>query len=487
MRSETVKFTDRHHIDNCFVPTDQTLQIEHAMQIPTENLRIATVRYDLNFCRIYVSPAYLKIVVIEGMEILGKTVDELWWPTNMSAKAYREILEELMRSGKETEVRLEWTDSDGHLLCYIEKLMPEYDEQGEIVGVSVLVIDISTLRRYQILENKRQQVFEKLAHANKLEEILEQVALYVESAIPDALCSILVLDEMQNRLETVIAPSFSGSYKTLFNSPASTLNSGCCSGWETVVALAERVVLDDLSNSSCMRSCQAFLQDMGVVACWSEPIFSSTRQLQGVLCLYFKQTGSPNQDDSALLLQGAVLCSLSIERKQREQLQYSLACYDPLTNLPNRRLLGKRLHEEINKAQRGNYGLALLFIDLDRFKEVNDTWGHHTGDVLLMEATKRIQACVRESDTVARLGGDEFVIILPQTSDPTTFERVAQNIVSIMQKPFDFAEHSAEVSASVGIALYPNDAADPETLIDCADRAMYASKKRGRNTYSIMT
>lgn len=171
------------------------------------------------------------------------------------------------------------------------------------------------------------------------------------------------------------------------------------------------------------------------------------------------------------------------QRKEAERQLRHQASYDLLTGLPNRRLFGVRLNKEIAKAERGGYGLAVLFIDLDRFKEVNDTLGHAVGDRLLIESAQRIQSCVRESDTVARFAGDEFVVILPKVGQTGLLERIAQNMVASVSKPFYFGEHSAYVSASVGIAIYPQDGHNAEMLISRADQAMYAAKEAGRNNF----
>jgi diguanylate cyclase (GGDEF)-like protein len=489
MPNEIVSFDKqyRHNADS-MLSEGRRFHLERALRMPMENPRIATVRYDRNFCRIYASPSYLQIIVSErAADILGKSVDELWWPTNISAKAYRALLEEVMLGGRESDVTLEWTDGDGRLVSYLEKLVPEYDTAGEIAGVSVLMIDVSVLRRQQMVENHRQRVFERLAHGDDLAGVLKQIALYVESAKPGVYCSILVLDEEQTHLQTAVAPTFPSSCKKMLDSWVSAGQAGCCDGWDVSAVRAERVIVEDFSKQPRSRACRKLIREMGAAACWSEPIFSSSRQLLGALRLYLKQAGRPDQDDTALLLQAAQLSALSIERKRLEQQIYSQACYDPLTHLPNRRLFGNRLHEEIVKAERGAYGLAVLFIDLDHFKEINDTWGHEAGDGVLVEAAQRIQACVRESDTVARLGGDEFVIILPEVGNTRPFERVAQNIVSVMGRPFYYAAHDATVSASIGIAIYPVDATHPEALIHCADMAMYAAKETGGNTYSIFS
>ncbi|MGZ5001228.1 MAG: putative bifunctional diguanylate cyclase/phosphodiesterase, partial [Methylomonas sp.] len=175
------------------------------------------------------------------------------------------------------------------------------------------------------------------------------------------------------------------------------------------------------------------------------------------------------------------------ERKEAERQLIYQASYDVLTELPNRRLFNDRLHEEIAKAERGESGFALLLIDLDRFKEVNDTMGHGVGDRLLIETSRRIRACVRETDTVARLAGDEFVVILPNTVGAELLSRIAEGLVSRMAEAFHFDDRIAYVSASIGIAVFPRDAGHAEALIACADRAMYAAKEAGRNNFSFFS
>lgn len=175
------------------------------------------------------------------------------------------------------------------------------------------------------------------------------------------------------------------------------------------------------------------------------------------------------------------------ERKQSEELIWSQANYDQLTLLPNRRLFADRLGQELRKLHRTEHQLALLFIDLDRFKDVNDTLGHQAGDVLLVEAARRISVCVRATDTVARLGGDEFTVILSEITDTTHIDRVAQAIVSSLEVPFILGGNSAYVSASIGITVCPGDGEDVETLLKNADQAMYQSKGEGRNRYSYFT
>ncbi len=175
------------------------------------------------------------------------------------------------------------------------------------------------------------------------------------------------------------------------------------------------------------------------------------------------------------------------QKKRSEELIWQQANFDPLTSLPNRRMFRDRIDQEIKKSRRDGLLLAILFIDLDRFKEVNDTLGHEMGDKLLVEAAERIRSCVRESDTVARLGGDEFTIILNDLEDHGSVERITQSILDKLSEPFVLGEDLTYVSASIGITLYPDDASDIDELLRNADQAMYAAKDHGRNRYHYFT
>lgn len=171
------------------------------------------------------------------------------------------------------------------------------------------------------------------------------------------------------------------------------------------------------------------------------------------------------------------------ERKRLEARIRHDAYYDALTGLPNRRLFEDRVTEAFKHAKRSGGKLALLFIDLDRFKEVNDTLGHRIGDLLLVEASRRICGCVRETDTVARLSGDEFIVALTDAGNADAVGRIVQHILDALGAPFVLEGQLAHVTASVGMALYPDDGNSVDTLMSCADQGMYAAKAQGRNGY----
>ncbi|WP_296511125.1 EAL domain-containing protein [Rhodoferax sp.] len=174
-------------------------------------------------------------------------------------------------------------------------------------------------------------------------------------------------------------------------------------------------------------------------------------------------------------------------RKAAESLVRQQAYFDPLTGLPNRRMLRDRVEQEIKRNRRDGKRLAILFMDLDHFKEVNDTLGHDSGDVLLVEAAQRLRACVREHDTVARMGGDEFTLLISELEAGQGLEHLLQKLLQNMSAAFVVGQERVFVSASIGVTFFPDDGSEVETLYRNADQAMYAAKNAGRNRFSYFT
>jgi diguanylate cyclase (GGDEF)-like protein/PAS domain S-box-containing protein len=178
----------------------------------------------------------------------------------------------------------------------------------------------------------------------------------------------------------------------------------------------------------------------------------------------------------------AVFHDITEMRRKDEHIRH-MAFHDALTGLPNRALMQDRLQHALERAQREGGRLALTFIDLDRFKDVNDSLGHNIGDLLLQEVARRIKGRLRTSDTVARLGGDEFVVLMEDLTEAGHFASVAQELIADIARPMQLLGHTVDISASMGMAFFPEDGSDPLDLMKCADTAMYAAKVAGRNTY----
>ncbi|MDH4449818.1 MAG: EAL domain-containing protein [Rhodoferax sp.] len=174
-------------------------------------------------------------------------------------------------------------------------------------------------------------------------------------------------------------------------------------------------------------------------------------------------------------------------RKEAEALVRQQAFYDPLTGLPNRRMLRDRIEQEIKRNRRDGRMMAVLFIDLDHFKEVNDTMGHDTGDLLLVEAARRLRSCLREHDTVARMGGDEFTLLITELDEVAHLQPLLHKLLQTLSNPFDLLQERVFMSASIGVTICPDDGQEVETLYKNADQALYVAKGAGRNRFSFFT
>lgn len=289
----------------------------------------------------------------------------------------------------------------------------------------------------------------------------QQLAAMVYRAIGEA---ILVAD-LKNRIVAI--------------NPAFTALTGYTE--EDVIGVSTKKLNSGLHDRAFFQKMWESLERTGH---WQGEIWN--RRKDGEACLEWLSITNIYGEDGKIERRVAMYSPVT-DQKRAEQTIWQQANFDSLTQLPNRRMFRDSLAREIKVARRSRRLFALLFIDLDHFKEINDTLGHVLGDVLLQEAARRLRTCVRESDTVARLGGDEFTIILSGLESGERLGQVPEKILRVLAEPFDLGGQSAYVSGSIGITIYPNDASDLEQLLINADQAMYAAKQEGRNRYSYFT
>ncbi|MBF0316585.1 MAG: EAL domain-containing protein [Nitrospirae bacterium] len=190
-----------------------------------------------------------------------------------------------------------------------------------------------------------------------------------------------------------------------------------------------------------------------------------------------------SEEDIMLIKMAGDIFINALVRNETQQRLQQLAHFDVLTNIPNRTLFNDRLTQAMEQALRNGKRLALLFLDLDRFKTINDTLGHNVGDMLLQETAARLTACIRRSDTVARMGGDEFTVIINNVTNSVAVTNVAKKIIRALSEPFYLGGHECSIGVSIGISVFPSDSADTTTLLKYADIAMYQVKTHGRNDY----
>jgi diguanylate cyclase (GGDEF)-like protein/PAS domain S-box-containing protein len=337
--------------------------------------------------------------------------------------------------------------------------------------------DIREQVRAEGLLNLQHDVLEKQAAGFPMDHVLHHMAQQVEKLAPEVRASILLLDG--DRLFHCVAPSLARSYVEAINGVQIGPNVGACG---TAAYFNRTVESTEIASDPRWQDYRALAAQHGLAACWSTPIRASDGRVLGTFALYYADPRGPDAYHRQLVEACTHLAGIAIEHREAETRVYKLAFYDPLTGLPNRSLLADRVDLALATAARDGHSLAVLFLDLDRFKNINDSLGHAVGDRLLQTMARRLSEVVRDSDTVCRLGGDEFVLLLPNC-DALGAAAVAEKLIDAAAEKIEIDGLPLTGSASVGIALYPADGKDYDTLLKNADTAMYRAKESGRNAY----
>lgn len=352
------------------------------------------------------------------------------------------------------------------------------DEQGRVVNMIGACLDITARKLEEQLERDRSMILGLVAQNEPLPGILAHIVRMIEAQIPGSLSSIVLFEN--GRLRIGAAPhlpeSFSKSLEGLPIGPAA----GSCG---TACYTGETVITEDIATDPLWDDYRQLALPYGLRACWSMPIASNEAGVLGSLAIYHDQPCRPSARDLNFMDMASRLASVAIgHRLLTDQLSHQ-AQHDALTGLPNRVLFQDRLRQALAQAERKRQQVAVLYMDLDRFKKINDTLGHSSGDALLRQAASRLKACIRKSDTLARLGGDEFIVVVTELNDAQDAMRVATKLIEALRVPFQVEGHEVFVSVSLGISVYPNDGLDGETLMVNADAAMYRAKEKGRDNF----
>ncbi|HMH18935.1 MAG TPA: EAL domain-containing protein [Burkholderiales bacterium] len=251
-----------------------------------------------------------------------------------------------------------------------------------------------------------------------------------------------------------------------------------------VMESGQALWVTDLAKDS--RTKAGIARDAGMHGAFLFPVMSEGKPI-GVLVFHSREVRDP--DDRLLQAVRVIGAQIGqfVRRKQAEERVQHMATHDALTGLPNRMMFSQLLNHEIRSGQRYQRSFAVMFVDLDRFKFVNDTLGHEAGDKLLQEISVRFQACLRSSDVVSRVGGDEFVMLVEEVSETEHVANIARKILSAVMKPVVVLGQECRVTASVGICMYPKDAQDEQSLLKNADIAMYLAKEEGKNNFQFFS
>lgn len=371
---------------------------------------------------------------------------------------------------------------------------PQFVE-GRVVGRVSSFRDVSERKRAEALLAVEKEVLEMVVCGHPLKVALGVLARHVEVLSGEMFCAILFRENSEEgKLVCATGRSL----------PDKVVEGIVRHGHRVLTEIFSEValkedprahglsdefsgVIEHIEGNPVWASYCNLISGHGIQACFAVTIRSSDGRLLGLIVAHYRDPSEQPAHDRQLIWVASHLTSIAIERHQAEERLEVMAHYDALTNLPNRALFHDRLEQALSRAERSKGLVSLMFLDLDRFKAINDSLGHDSGDKLLREVALRLRRCIRETDTVARLGGDEFTVILEQLARPEDAAFVAAKIIETLAEPVVLNGQETFASTSIGITLYPLDGERAEQLIKNADFTMYRAKEEGGNGYRFFT
>jgi diguanylate cyclase (GGDEF)-like protein/PAS domain S-box-containing protein len=351
---------------------------------------------------------------------------------------------------------------------------------GSRTLLSAHVRDLSVDKRVEFLERDCLRVLEMVTNSKPLKAILYELTSMVERQDSSLMCAVSMLS--QERLHYEAAPSLPADFlREIEGLPMGPKQCSC----GTAAYNRKTVLVSDIATDPLWERRQHLAAAHDIHAGWSSPLFSGLGTVIGSFAMFRREPGAPDQSQLDLLEMASRLASVAIGQWTLTNMLVQQAHHDALTRLPNRVMFEERLQEAINHATRTDQPMAVLFVDLDRFKLVNDTLGHTLGDTLLSQVSQRLQAPLRLTDMLARMGGDEFTIIMSELRSPEEATAMAHRLLDVLRQPFDLDGYELFISASVGISMFPRDGRDAATLLRNADSAMYRAKDQGKNGFQV--
>jgi diguanylate cyclase (GGDEF)-like protein/PAS domain S-box-containing protein len=363
--------------------------------------------------------------------------------------------------------------------------VPLRNDRNEIIGVAGISRDITERKLADALRDGQAQILEMIAMGAPLEDVLDRLVRLIESQLTGIFASILLVDRDGARLRHGAAPSLPEAYVKAVDGVRIGPKAGSCG---TAAYRREPVMVADVMTDPLWADFKGLAAAHGLRSCWSTPILSNRGEVRGVFAMYSKEVREPSPVEMRLVDVTTRMAGIAIERKLAEDRIQFMANHDALTGLPNRTLLDDRLSQALFYAQRYERWVTVAFVDLDNFKDINDSLGHNAGDELLKAVAKRMVACLRATDTVVRLGGDEFVILLfDQPKNANVVSASLQKIQAAIAEPVQVDGHTLRVTGSFGVANYPDDGTDADALLANADAAMYRAKEIGGDNFQFYT
>ncbi|QGM99663.1 EAL domain-containing protein [Methylocystis parvus] len=326
-------------------------------------------------------------------------------------------------------------------------------------------------------------VLEGVARDLPAQLVMNRLCLQAERLAPDVACTILAVD-CEGRLHPLAAPSLPSSYSLAIAGMQSGPQRGSCG---TAAYFGEAVEVVDIATDPLWTDFKNLALPLGLRACWSSPICASDGRVIGTFAFYFRTCRGPSALERTIVQACVNLCAIALEQKDRKEKIQRLAYFDALTGVANRSAFEQYAREALAVAAKSRGGVAILWIDLDNFKSVNDTLGHQAGDELLKIVAERLGDALKSGEFLARMGGDEFVVLQASAANDTAIQELARRVGAAVSQPVALHGTKAAVGASIGVARAPADGFDLTQLMKKADLALYEAKANNSGSFSFFS
>ncbi|NTV42167.1 MAG: EAL domain-containing protein, partial [Syntrophobacteraceae bacterium] len=392
----------------------------------------------------------------------------------------RSLMQNALRMGKSQfmDHRVLLPDFSERIVSH--QIEVELDEGGEVLRLYGTVQDITERKRTELFEADRNRILQSIIQNQGLPDILHEVVKVVENQSPGSVGCLCLVQEDQ--IKVFAAPGLSESFVQSLNNLTVGPESGCCG---SAAYLGQPVIAPDISCNPFWLGCLDAAREEGICSSFSVPILSGKGRTLGTISLFRGKIHHATDEEIKLTEKMAQLAAIAIEQCQLSELLLHQAKHDALTGLLNRSALAQLLGYRLNGRRGNSSRAALLLVDLDRFKRINDSLGHEIGDLLLCQVSERLRECVRKNDLLGRIGGDEFLVALYPIHTAADARKAADRILKSLTRPFNIQGHQLHIGASIGISMFPDDGPDTAIVQKNADIAMYVAKNEGGNCFQF--
>ncbi|GAC1422448.1 MAG: hypothetical protein NVSMB6_23950 [Burkholderiaceae bacterium] len=428
------------------------------------------------------NPAALRMFGATATEqIVGKAVGDFSVLQSLQAAGPLDILALIDASFAGQPQRFEWSTYRNHRQAWdeVSLSLATIDDSPMLFCV---FRDITERKNADLLQQGQNLILHLIGTDAELPDILRQIVKFVEQAAPQTHCAITLVADDQSHFTTGVGDEMSDNI--VMRLTASPIGESLGAVSEALLTKCP-VIVADLAQDPVLQALLHGDQPKRYGAAGSWPIMGKRGQILGICSLFYEASCLPNDREMLIVGIGTDLAGIAIEGKVADETIRHLAHHDELTGLPNRFLYTQHLDNALSRGERYHTSVGVLFLDLDRFKYINDSFGHAAGDTVLREISARFQRCLRDVDIIARVGGDEFIVLVDEFTSPLQLGDVAQRLLHEAIQPFEIDGQECRLSVSIGIATYPADGNDSRTLLKHSDIAMYRAKATGKNNYQF--